>query len=550
MTRTGPGAPAPGLILALACAAQFMVVLDVSVVNVALPAIQSSLGFEASDLPWVAGAYTLTFAGFLLLGGRLADLCGAGRVFLAGLVLFATPSLVGGLATTPGLLIAARAAQGLGAAVLAPATLTLLTTTFPEGPRRTRALATWTAVSLAGGAAGNLIGGVLTQSLSWRWILLINVPIGAAAVALAARVPAARRRTGRTTRLDLPGAASATAGLALLAYAIMQAAPRGWDDPVILAALAAAAVLLAGFLLIETRLARDPLIPPRLFRVRAISAGNAVMLLAGACFQVPMWYFLTLYMQDVLHYTALQTGLGFLPHTLLTMAVGLRVTPWLMMRADDRTLVVIGALTAAGGFLWQSHITAGTGYLEGVLGPAILISIGGGLLNTPLTTTVTSGVAERDAGAASGLMNTAKQAGGAVGLAVLTAAVAGRAATPDALAAAYGDAFLIMAFVMVVIAAVSLVLPPRRDAAAPPRTRGGQRRMSRKWLRNQTPPPPGGAEIRMVLTPEGRDTGVGEVMFTHAPPVLIGTVWAVPATSNLRLPFVWPAKLAARSLRS
>ncbi|MEU8798429.1 MFS transporter [Spirillospora sp. NPDC048819] len=462
MRREEPGSAASGLILTLACAAQFMVVLDVSVVNVALPAIQSSLGFEASDLPWVAGAYTLTFAGFLLLGGRLADLFGARRVFLAGLALFAMPSLVGGLSTTAGLLIAARAAQGLGAAVLAPATLTILTTTFPEGPRRTRALATWTAVSLAGGASGNLIGGVLTQSLSWRWILLINVPIGAAAAALAVRVPPGRP-AARTPRLDLPGAASATAGLALLAYAIMQAGPRGWDDPVILAALAAAVVLLAGFVLVETRLARDPLIPPRLFRLRAITAGNAVMLLAGACFQVPMWYFLTLYMQDVLHYTALQTGLGFLPHTLLTMAVGLRVTPWLMRRTDDRTLVIAGALTAAGGFLWQSHITADSGYLFGVLGPAVLISVGGGLLNTPLTATVTSGVAERDAGAASGLMNTAKQVGGAVGLAVLTAAVAGRASTPHALAAAYGDAFLIMSVMLVVIAAVSLALPARRS---------------------------------------------------------------------------------------
>ncbi|MFG2088946.1 MFS transporter [Spirillospora sp. NPDC048824] len=478
--RTDPRSSTPGVALALACIVQFMVVLDVSVVNVALPSIQSSLGFESADLPWVAGAYTLTFAGFLLLGGRLADIQGARRVFLAGLVLFSVPSLVGGLATTPGPLIAARAAQGLGAAVLAPATLTILTTTFPEGPRRTRALAAWTAVSLAGGASGNLIGGVLTESLSWRWILLINAPIGVAAAVLAARLSTGRRK-GRAGRLDLPGAATATSGLALLAYGIMQAGPRGWDDPVILAALAAAAVLLAGFVLIETRLARDPLIPPRLFRVRAIAAGNAVMLLAGACFQVPMWYFLTLYMQDVLHYTALQTGLGFLPHTLLTMTIGLRVTPWLMKHADDRTLVITGALTAAAGFLWQSAITADSGYLSGVLGPAILISVGGGLLNTPLTATVTSGVAERDAGAVSGLMNTAKQVGGAVGLAALTAAVAGHVTTPAALADAYGDAFLIMAAMLIVIGAVSTALPARRDAEGPTRTgphRGEERGLS------------------------------------------------------------------------
>ncbi|MGH3243047.1 MAG: MFS transporter, partial [Spirillospora sp.] len=246
---------------------------------------------------------------------------------------------------------------------------------------------------------------------------------------------------------------------------LMQAGPRGWGAPVTVAALVGAAVALAGFAVVETRPNRDPLIPPRLFRVRAISAGNAVMLLAGACFQVPMWYFLTLYMQDVLHYSALRTGLGFLPHTLLTMIVGLRVTPWLMRRVDDRALVIAGALAAAAGFLWQSRITADSGYLFGVLGPAILVSAGGGLLNTPLTTTVTSGVAERDAGAASGLMNTAKQVGGALGLAVLTAAIAGRASTPDALAAAYGRAFLIMAGMLAVIAAVALLLPARRDVA-------------------------------------------------------------------------------------
>ncbi|GAA2250670.1 MFS transporter [Actinomadura luteofluorescens] len=477
MTRAGPdlatsrtaAPPAHRAILALACAAQFMVVLDVSVVNVALPSIQRSLSFTATGLPWVAGAYSLTFAGFLLLGGRLADLYGTRRVFAAGLALFAAPSLAGGLATAPALLIAARAAQGLGAAVLAPATLTVLTTTFPEGPRRTRALAVWTAVSLAGGAAGNLVGGVLTEALSWRWILLVNVPIGAAALALTGRLPGSPRQAGRTARLDLPGAASVTAGLALLAYGIMRAGPRGWDDPVTASALATAVLLLAAFIVIEARLARAPLIPPRLFRLRAVSAGNTVMLLAGACFQVPMWYYLTLYMQDVLNYTALQTGLGFLPHTLLTMAVGLRVTPWLMRRVDDRVLIVAGALVAAAGFLWQSRITADGGYLSAVLGPAVLVSIGGGLLNTPLTTTVTSGVPASDAGAASGLMNTAKQVGGALGLAALTAATAGHTTAPASLASAYGDAFLLMALILPVIAAISLALPSRRDTAEPPR---------------------------------------------------------------------------------
>lgn len=458
----GRAAPA-GLVLALACAAQFMVVLDVSVVNVALPAIRSALGFGDAGLPWVAGAYTLAFAGFLLLGGRLADLRGSGRVFTAGLALFTVASLAGGLAAAPGPLIAARAGQGLGAAVLAPATLTILTARFPEGPRRTRALAVWTAVGLAGGAAGNLVGGALAELLSWRSILLVNVPVGAAAIVLARRLPAGERREGR---LDLPGAATATAGLALLAYGLTRAAPHGWDDPVTAGALGAAALLLAAFALVETRSAAVPLLPPRLLRLRAVAAGNAVMLLTGACFQVPMWYFLTLYMQDVLHFSALGTGLGFLPHTLLMMIVGLRVTPALMRRVDDRTLIVAGALAAAAGFLWQGTATAASGYATGVLGPAVLVSVGGGLLNTPLTTTVTSGVAAADAGAAAGLMTTAKQAGGALGLAALTAATAGRGGTGRAPATTCGHAFLIMAGTLVAVAALSLALPARRDAPA------------------------------------------------------------------------------------
>ncbi|MEV5831076.1 MFS transporter [Spirillospora sp. NPDC052242] len=444
------------VVLALACAAQFMVVLDVSVVNVALPAVQDDLGFTDAGLPWVAGAYTLAFAGFLLLGGRLADLAGAKRTFLLGLLLFCLPSLAGGLATTPGLLVAARAAQGIGAAVLAPATLTIITTTIPEGPRRTRALAVWTAVGLVGGASGNLVGGLLTEALSWRWILLVNVPVGLAAAVLARRVPDGRR--ARARRLDVPGAAVATAGLSLLAFGIMQAESRGWTDARTAGALGGAAVLLAALARIEAR-AADPLVPPRLVRSRAIGLGNVLMLLAGACFAVPMWYFLTLYMQDVLGFSALETGLGFLPHTLLTMLVGLQVTPRLMRRVDDRVLVAAGAAVAAAGFAWQSAaagLAAGGGdasYVRDVLGPAVLVSVGGGLLNTPLTATVTAGVAGRDAGAASGLMNTAKQVGGAVGLAALAAATA-----------TYGAAFLAMAAMLAVVAAASLALPARRDA--------------------------------------------------------------------------------------
>jgi EmrB/QacA subfamily drug resistance transporter len=429
-----------------------MVVLDVSVVNVALPSIQDTLAFDPRHLAWVGNAYALTFGGLLLLGGRLADLYGRRRVFVAGLALFTAASLAGGLATSPSLLVAARAAQGIGAAILAPATLTILTTTFPEGPRRTRALAMWTAVSLAGGTAGNLIGGALTQYLSWRWILLINVPIGIAAIVAARLLPHdSIERNGR--RLDLVGAALVTGGLAALAY--------GLDGSVGFAVAGAVAVAL--FWVVEVRHARSPLIPPWLLRPRAIWLGNVVMLLAGACLN-PMWYFLTLSMQYVLHYSPLQTGLAFLPHTLLTMVVGLRLTPWLMRRVNDRALVVTGALIAAAGFLWQSRIAPGDAYVPAILCPAILISLGGGLLNTPLTTTVTAGVAPSDAGAASGLMNTAKQMGGALGLAALAALAARSTGTPQALATGYGHAFLAIAALLVLAAVLALGLPTRRDA--------------------------------------------------------------------------------------
>ncbi|MEV0699148.1 MFS transporter [Saccharopolyspora sp. NPDC050389] len=451
---------AAGAVLALACAAQLMVVLDVSVINVALPSIQAELGFTPESLQWVANGYLLTFGGFLLLGGRLADLHGRRRIFLAGLAAFSAASLAGGLATDPATLIAARAAQGLGAAVLAPATLSMVTTTFTEGPHRTKALATWTAVSVAGAAAGNLVGGILTEYLSWRATLLINVPIGALALVSAARVLAADPpRPARGTRLDLPGSILATTGLTCLTYGVTNV-PLGWTAPLTLVPLAAGAAALALFAVVESRFASSPLVPPRLFRNRSIALGNAVMLLVGACFQAPMWYFLTLYMQDVLHYTALQTGLGFLPHTLVTIAVGWRLTPWLMRHTTGRTLIVVGALIAAAGFAWQSRIAADSGYLAGILGPALVLSFGGGLLNTPLTTTVTAGVGATDAGAVAGLMNTTKQIGGAFGLAALIS-ISGTQA-PQA-PVDYATAFLASAGVLVAAGFAAAALPAHRD---------------------------------------------------------------------------------------
>ncbi|MFD4996217.1 MFS transporter [Streptomyces buecherae] len=445
-------------VLALACAAQFMVILDVSVVNVALPSIKDSLGFDAVALQWVVGAYAIAFAGLLLLGGRLADLYGRRRVFLCGLALFSLSSLVGGLAGAPGVLIAMRAVQGLGAAVLAPATLTILTTTFAEGQGRTRALATWTAVSSAGGAAGNLIGGVLTQSLSWRWTLLINAPIGLLTGLLALRLLPADRAREAARRLDVPGAALATIGVTGLVFGVTQAERHGWAGPATLAGLGGGALALAGLWWVEARHAGDPLIPRALLRAPGVRVGNAVMLLAGACF-IPMWYFLSLYMQDVLHYGALATGLGFLPHTLAGI-VAARLAPLAMRRVGARALIVASALLAAGGFLWQSALGPHSDYVTGLLGPALVMSTGMGLLITPITTTVTSGVAPDAAGAASGLMNAARQVGGTFGLAVLVS-VAGTAAGA---VAGYQRAFWAIAGLCALVAALAAALPPSPPA--------------------------------------------------------------------------------------
>lgn len=426
--------PRHRLVLALACTAQFMVVLDVSVVNVALPSVQADLAIVPADLQWIVNAYALTFGGLLLLGGRLADLYGLRRTVIAGLALFTLASLAGGLAEDPWTLIAARAFQGAGAAVLAPATLTMLTTTFDED-LRPRVLAAWTAVGLAGGTAGNLIGGVLTDALSWRWVLLINVPVGALAL-LPTRLLANVRSKGR--RLDVPGATLATAGVAALTYGIT----RDWNAPALTCGIAA----LVAFTVLQSR-SRTPLLPLRLLRIRTVAVGNVTMLLAGACLN-PMWFFLTLSMQNVLHYSPLQTGLAFLPHTLLTMAVALHVTPRLMERAAGRTLIVTGALIAAAGFLWQSRLAPGDGYLTGILGPAVLISAGAGLLNTPLTNAVTTGVPAHDAGAASGLMNTTKQTGAALGLAALVT-----------LTTTNGHAFTAIAVLLVAAALTACGLP-------------------------------------------------------------------------------------------
>lgn len=463
-------APSRTAVLALACAAQFMVVLDVSVVNVALPPIRESLGFTSAGVQWVAGAYALAFAGFLLLGGRLADLYGRAQVFTAGLVLFTAASLVGGLADTPGLLVTARAAQGLGAAVIAPATLTLVTTTFTDGPERVRALAVWTAVSLAGGATGNLVGGALTHVFSWRSVLLINVPIGLfALLGTVRRSTDEHRRPATTGSLDVPGALAGTTALTALVYGLTRASEHGWADPWTATALTCGGVVLAGFIAVEFR-APTPLLPPRLLGDRATGVGTALMALSGACLQIPMWFFLAFHMHDVLGFTALETGLGFLPHTLVTMIVGRYTAPWLMERVQARLLIAIGALVTSAGFAWQASALSADTYLGAIVGPAVVISVGAGLSTTPLTAVITSGAHPEDAGAVSGLLNTAKQAGGALGLALLTTLIVDR--NP---ASSEGHEYALVFWPLAAIQAVVVLLSPALPSRSPTGGREGAR---------------------------------------------------------------------------
>jgi EmrB/QacA subfamily drug resistance transporter len=451
----------PALVLAIACVGQFMVVLDVSVINVALPAVRHALGFSPTGLQWVVNAYALTFGGFLLLGGRLADIFGRKRIFITGLGMFAAASLAGGLAGSAGVLTAARAVQGLGAAVLAPATLTLVTTVFPGGPARAKALGTWSAVGAGGGAAGGLIGGALTSYLSWRWTLLINVPIGVAAI-VAAIVIIPESRRALTRRLDLLGAVLVTGGLAALIYAIVNTASHGWSSAWTLVPLGVAAVGLAAFVAVESRTAA-PLMPLRLFTHRSVWAGTAVMLMVGLAF-FSMWYFLSLYAQGIWHYSAIRTGFAFLPHT-IAIIVFARLAPSLISRLGARTLILWGAALSVAGFAVQSRITPHSDYLTGMLVPGILMCAGAGLMMTALATTITTGVSHDEAGLVSGVINAARQIGGSIGLAVLATVAAARIPTPAALTAGYARAFEVAAAVLVAAIVVALALPRPEKAA-------------------------------------------------------------------------------------
>ncbi|WP_443074047.1 MFS transporter [Streptomyces sp. NBC_01456] len=453
------------LVMLLVCAGQFLVVLDVSVVNVALPAMRTGLGLSELGLQWIVNAYVITFAGFMLLGGRAADLFGRKRVFVLGLALFTLASLGGGLAQQPWQLIAARTVQGVGAAVLSPATLTILTTSFPTGPARTRAIATWTAVGAGGGAVGGLVGGVLTESLSWRWVLLINVPVGALVLAGAVRwLTESRQGTGR--RLDVPGALLVTGGLALVAYGIVQTETHGWASASALLPLGAGLVVVAAFLAVEAR-AKAPLMPLGLFRLRSVSAANGAMVLAGAA-MFSMWYFLSLYVQNVLGYRPLQAGLSFIPHS-LSIVLGSKIAPRLMNRVGAKTLAVTGAVISAAGMAWQGTMDVHGSYLTTILGPGILMALGAGLTATPIASIATSGADPADQGLVSGLINTSRQMGGALGLSVLSTVAASRTERDNgltALADGYGLAFHVGSLILLGSIVLMIVALPRRRADA------------------------------------------------------------------------------------
>jgi EmrB/QacA subfamily drug resistance transporter len=416
------GRPTPkhlGLALLVIATAQLMVVLDATIVNVALPHIQHALGFSGSGLEWVVNAYALTFGGLLLLGGRAGDILGRRRVFIAGIILFSLASLLGGFATSQAWLLAARALQGVGGAIVAPTALSLVTTNFPEGAPRNRAMGVYAAMSIGGAAVGLLIGGLLTTYASWRWVLFVNVPIGIMVALLAPRVLGESQR--HSGRFDLPGAITGSIGLAALVYGLSSAATTAngvshWGDTKVLASLSAAVVLLTAFLVIEAR-SKHALMPLRIFRNRDRTAANLIMLCIGTS-MFGMFFFLTLFVQHVWGYSALKTGVAYLPMVAMIMVMAGAGTQ-LVPRIGAKPLLLAGSAISTGGMFWLSRISEHSTYAGGLLGPMLVTAAGLGMLFMPVTLVALSRVADQDAGLASSLPNVGQQVGGAIGLAIL-----------------------------------------------------------------------------------------------------------------------------------
>jgi EmrB/QacA subfamily drug resistance transporter len=405
------------LVLVIACLAQFMVVLDITVVNIALPSIQRGLNFSSANLQWVVNGYTLIFGGFLLLGGRAADLSGRKRLFLAGVALFSAASMLNGLAQSSGMLIAGRGLQGLGGALVSPAALAIITTTFTDAGERTKALGIWSAIAASGSAVGLLLGGVLTDVASWRWVFFVNVPVGIATVLLALRYIAESRVEGIRRSYDLGGAVTVTGGLVVIVYAIVKAQSFGWGSGRTIGLFAAGLALLAIFVAIERR-SDAPLMRLSIFRVRSLAVGDAALLLIASG-MFGMFYFASLYVQDILGYSPLKAGLAFLPVTAGIM-IGAAVAQQLIKRLGVRNVSIIGTTLAALGMLVLTQLPVHGSYVGDLLTGLMPLSIGMGLVFVPITLMGTSGVSADDAGLASGLFNTAQQVGGSLGLAILS----------------------------------------------------------------------------------------------------------------------------------
>ena len=457
------------LILVIACLAQFMVVLDVTVVNIALPSVQRGLHFSASDLQWVVNGYTLVFGGFLLLGGRAADLLGRKRLFIAGVILFSAASLLNGFAQSSGMLIVGRGLQGLGGALVSPAALSIVTTTFAAGPERTRALAIWSAIAAGGSAVGLLMGGVLTDVATWRWVFFVNVPVGVIAILMALRSIPESRAEMEHRSYDLGGAATVTGGLIVLVYGIVKAHAYGWGSAHSLITFAIGVALLAAFVAIERRV-RTPLMRLGVFRIRSLAVGDgALLFIAAGLFG--MFYFASLYVQEILGYSPLKAGLAFLPVTGGIM-LGSGAGQALITRFGVRGVATAGAVIGGAGLLVLTGLPVHGHYASNLLTGLIPLSIGLGLAFVPLTLMATSGIRHEDSGLASGLFNVAQQVGGSLGLAILSTLAASRTSSllhvgsgTGALAArvsGYHVAFLVAA-IMLFAAAGLLMLFLRRS---------------------------------------------------------------------------------------
>ena len=456
--------------LAIVCVAFFMTVLDVSIVNVALPSIARHLHFSATGLQWVITAYAITFGGFLLLGGRAGDILGRKRMFLIGVVLFSAASLVCGLSSSAGVLVAARAVQGLGAAVVSPATLSIITTTFEEGAERNKALGIWGAMGGSGAAAGVLFGGILTKYLGWEWIFFVNVPVGALVLALAPGIVRESRAPGERHGFDVVGASSVTGGIALLVYAISKAPVDGWGSTKTVLLLIAAAVVLAFFLAWETRVPR-PIMPLSIFRIRTLAGANIVGLLLGASIFAD-FFLLTLYVQNVLHYSALKTGITFLATAGTTVVVA-ALSQWLTTQIGPRPVMAAGLALNTGGLIWYAQIPVHGTFAHDLLGGYLLFGFGLALAFIPVSIAALAGVGPRDAGLASGLLNTSQQVGGAIGVAIASSVAVSHAnhllsigrSPAAALTSGYALAFWVVAGISAagIVAALALI----RDAEAP-----------------------------------------------------------------------------------